>query len=448
MGKHSSIQDFNRNQIMNLDSLFLLVFIFTLTNCYWHNSWDGELRFVCPIKNNVYGAIKRMESYQSHKGFGDRRWHFECSYDVQNTRNCYNSGWLNDWDGQLHYTCPNNGYIAGFRSYHDNYREDRRWSVVCCKTIRGLEDCKWTNFINDWDAHMDYNVPSTRVINGLYSYHSNPHEDRRWKAYECKLKNCEITNIKITGKPQAYYKGLKVIGVKTGLNCGSLPKTLSMQQTIKFEQSISISKMDSFSMGFSSSVSAEVGFEGFGKVSSTVGFSVSSGYSMTKSKTVSNSVSTSNGNSISIPADSAVLAMAVAKEYEYIGQRVSAEYTINCNGKIQKEYGKVDIRAHTFHNVDSATLEEVKVEKNKCGSRVFQCIASLDTSSIITSGAAVESRFQDCFRTASAVGNREQLISENEDDEMQDENNEMMIDDEGEMEDEDQMEDSHENKDE
>ena len=95
---------------------------------------------------------------------------------------------------------------------------------------------------------------------------------------------------------------------------------------------------------------------------------------MTKSKTVSNSVSTSNGNSISIPADSAgrvifekynfmylrfltltfvVLAMAVAKEYEYIGQRVSAEYTINCNGKIQKEYGKVDIRAHTFHNVDS-----------------------------------------------------------------------------------------------
>merc|ERR1712240_933877 len=172
------------------------------------------------------------------------------------------------------------------------------------------------------------------------------------------------------------------------------------------------------------------------------GYSSTLGYSMTNTETVSNSVSTSNGNSISVPACSAVLAMAVAKEYEYIGQRVSAEYTINCNGKIQKEYGKVDIRAHTFHNIDSATLEEVKVEKNKCGPREFHCILSIDTSSIITSGAAVESRFNGCF--ASAVGNREQLISENEDDEMRDENNEMMIDDEGEMEDEDQMEDSHE----
>ena len=48
--------------------------------------------------------------------------------------------------------------------------------------------------------------------------------------------------------------------------------------------------------------------------------------------------------------------MAVAKEYEYIGQRVSAEYTINCNGKSQKKYGKVNILGHTFLNVDSGKL--------------------------------------------------------------------------------------------
>merc|ERR1712168_117964 len=99
---------------------------------------------------------------------------------------------------------------------------------------------------------MDYNVPSTRVINGLYSGHSNRKEDRRWKAYECRLKNCEITNIKITGRPQASFKGVKVIGVKTGLNCGSLPKTLSMEHTVQYQRDVSISNMDSFQVGSSS----------------------------------------------------------------------------------------------------------------------------------------------------------------------------------------------------
>jgi len=396
MGKHSSIHDFNRNQMTNLVFILLSVFIFTLTNCYWHNNWDGRLSFVCPRKNNIYGAIKRMESYHDNRK-EDRRWHFECSYEVQKAGHCAWTGWLNDWDDELHYKCPLSGYIAGFYSYHDNRKEDRRWRWFCCTTVQGLEDCKWTNNINAWDGPMNYNVPSTRVINGLYSYHSNRKEDRQWKAYECRLKNCEITNIKITGKPQAYFKGVKVIGVKTGLNCGSLPKTLSMEHTVQYQRDVSISKMDSFEFGFSSEVSVEVGIEGFGSVTSTVGYSSTLGYSMTNTETVSNSVSTSNGNSISVPACSAVLAMAVAKEYEYIGQRVSAEYTINCNGKSQKKYGKVNILGHTFLNVDSATLEEIKVEKNKCGAGQFRCITSIDTSSIITSGSAVESRFKACF---------------------------------------------------
>ena len=63
---------------------------------------------------------------------------------------------------------------------------------------------------------------------------------------------------------------MKVIGVKTGLNCGSLPKTLSMEHTVQYQRDVSISKMDSFEFGFSSEVSVEVGIEGFGSVTSTV----------------------------------------------------------------------------------------------------------------------------------------------------------------------------------
>merc|ERR1711973_276596 len=99
MGKHSSIHDFNRNQMTNLVFILLSVFIFTLTNCYWHNSWDGRLSFVCPRKNNIYGAIKRMESYHDIRK-EDRRWHFECSYvlvlEVQKAGHCAWTGWLNN----------------------------------------------------------------------------------------------------------------------------------------------------------------------------------------------------------------------------------------------------------------------------------------------------------------------------------------------------------------
>ena len=63
---------------------------------------------------------------------------------------------------------------------------------------------------------------------------------------------------------------MKVIGVKTGLNCGSLPKTLSMEHSVQYQRDVSISKMDSFEFGFSSEVSVEVGIEGFGSVTSTV----------------------------------------------------------------------------------------------------------------------------------------------------------------------------------
>ena len=33
------------------------------------------------ILDNIYGAIKRMESYHDNRK-EDRRWHFECSYGI------------------------------------------------------------------------------------------------------------------------------------------------------------------------------------------------------------------------------------------------------------------------------------------------------------------------------------------------------------------------------
>ena len=52
--------------------------------------------------------------------------------EVQKAGHCAWTGWLNNWDDELHYKCPLSGYIAGFYSYHDNTKEDRRWRWFCC----------------------------------------------------------------------------------------------------------------------------------------------------------------------------------------------------------------------------------------------------------------------------------------------------------------------------
>lgn len=48
-------------------------------------------------------------------------------------QNCAWSGYVNGWDGAMNYKCPNDGFIAGSQSYHSNHHEDRRWKFYCCK---------------------------------------------------------------------------------------------------------------------------------------------------------------------------------------------------------------------------------------------------------------------------------------------------------------------------
>merc|ERR1712033_5 len=48
-------------------------------------------------------------------------------------------------------------------------------------------NCYMTNWINNWDARMTYNVPSGWVLSGFFSIHDNGREDRRWKAVICQM---------------------------------------------------------------------------------------------------------------------------------------------------------------------------------------------------------------------------------------------------------------------
>lgn len=73
-------------------------------------------------------------------------------------------------------------------SYHDNYYEDRRFKLQCCRVAyKTTKNCYNTEFVNDWDSPMNFNVPPGRVIKGVYSVHDNSKEDRRWKINLCDL---------------------------------------------------------------------------------------------------------------------------------------------------------------------------------------------------------------------------------------------------------------------
>ena len=42
------------------------------------------------------------------------------------------TGYVNDFDAPVLYTCPNGGYLNGVYSVHDNKKEDRRYRFRCC----------------------------------------------------------------------------------------------------------------------------------------------------------------------------------------------------------------------------------------------------------------------------------------------------------------------------
>jgi len=114
--------------------LEFFTFLLTIASGYawWRNSWDGVLNFRCPQHHGVYGSISRIKSHH-HNGKEDRQWDFECNYDIRTQSSCsWPHDFVNGWDAELQYECPKYGYIAGAYSYHDNHREDRRWKYYCC----------------------------------------------------------------------------------------------------------------------------------------------------------------------------------------------------------------------------------------------------------------------------------------------------------------------------
>eukprot|EP00091_Calanus_sinicus_P010859 TRINITY_DN2490_c0_g1_i6.p1 TRINITY_DN2490_c0_g1~~TRINITY_DN2490_c0_g1_i6.p1 ORF type:complete len:208 (-),score=45.89 TRINITY_DN2490_c0_g1_i6:77-610(-) len=54
---------------------------------------------------------------------------------VLSRQNCQSTNWVNNFDQHLNYKCPGNKVLVRAESYHTNGTEDRRWKFECCDLV-------------------------------------------------------------------------------------------------------------------------------------------------------------------------------------------------------------------------------------------------------------------------------------------------------------------------
>ena len=145
-----------------------------LARIEYQNRFDKLLSKTC---YGLQGMYKVASVHSNHHE--DRAWTWECRNVVSSgsVSGCSSSGYANYWDLPMNFMCPANQYIAGVKSYHSNSREDRRWKFTCCSISNHITvSCRQTDYVNNWDAPLNFQANKGEVITGVFSYHDNKRE--------------------------------------------------------------------------------------------------------------------------------------------------------------------------------------------------------------------------------------------------------------------------------
>ncbi|XP_046551997.1 hemagglutinin/amebocyte aggregation factor-like isoform X2 [Haliotis rubra] len=164
---------------MKLTITLLLLSLTPVVTSYV-NDFDKPVLYQCPRGN----SIASWESYHSNH-HEDRRHRFTCQKTPELGK-CQWSGYVNQFDKPISFQCPNNGVISGVNSYHSNHHEDRRFKFYCC-SLKGkhLVHCGTIGYVNCWDEKIKFRMPAAHFLKGVFSIHHNHYEDRRWKFETC-----------------------------------------------------------------------------------------------------------------------------------------------------------------------------------------------------------------------------------------------------------------------
>ncbi|KAK7106365.1 hypothetical protein V1264_017630 [Littorina saxatilis] len=159
----------------------VVLFLLPGVQC-WRNTLDDPLHVDCYTYSfvNYVGSIFNRQTR-------DRYFGITCQgTPIAGRPNCYWTGYQNNFRQKFMYRCPNNHYFGGIYSYHLDAQEDRRWKYKCChnpgvKLVR----CYETLYLNNFQQEMKYMVPTGKVMTGWGGVYSVPYCDRRFKVEVC-----------------------------------------------------------------------------------------------------------------------------------------------------------------------------------------------------------------------------------------------------------------------
>jgi len=120
------------------------------------------------------GKIERANKSRERMGKQDAR--------QISVRRHYWAGYINNWDGTMNWLAGKHSYVSGLQSWHSNHREDRRYRpLVTTMAVSYRTYASMGHSVNSMDGRFDFTCPNGRAIVGMYSWHSNRHEDRQWR---------------------------------------------------------------------------------------------------------------------------------------------------------------------------------------------------------------------------------------------------------------------------
>ena len=144
-----------------------------------------------PFSWNVRKGHAIIGAYSYHNNRKeDRRWYFRyAKIKGVNYFRGHQSLPITHYDVEMYSQCGYGYILTSISSWHNNRKEDRQWHFRCSGVQRSrLDYCHWTHYLNDFDKPLNYRAPKDFVIIGVYSYHNNRHEDRRFMFRICRLR--------------------------------------------------------------------------------------------------------------------------------------------------------------------------------------------------------------------------------------------------------------------
>ena len=140
----------------------------------FHNSFDRQLHQVCGRGSAMFRVISTHSNHHE-----DRRWRWECKTVLpsHSHEHCHWYREVNYYDQPMFFMCGQNMYLRGVESSHSNHHEDRRWSFYCCGSPGfTTRSCYNSGFVNKFDGDMDFQIGHGQIISGVYSFHNNHKE--------------------------------------------------------------------------------------------------------------------------------------------------------------------------------------------------------------------------------------------------------------------------------